>query len=75
MQQLGAMAAALAKQTAEEAQKQEDIVLKDAEQLNLESLYKLPPLRTSPAGAEDADTEGTAEAEDAAEAEEAGGES
>lgn len=67
VQQLGAMAAALAKQTAEEAQKQEDIVLKDAQQLSLESLYKLAPLRTSPPAADDA-----AEADDTGDA---GGES
>jgi hypothetical protein len=74
VQQLGAMAAALAKQTAEEAQKQEDIVLKDAQQLNLESLYQLPPLRTSPLAAEDTGTEDTG-TEDTAEAEGAGPES
>jgi hypothetical protein len=58
VQQLGAMAAALAKQTAEQAQAQEDIVLKDAQQLSIESLYKLPPLRTSPLAEDEAEEAG-----------------
>ena len=58
VQQLGAMAAALAKQTAEQAQEQEDIVLKEAQQLSIESLYKLPPLRTSPLAEDEAEEAG-----------------
>ena len=64
VQQLGGLASELAKQTAEKAQEQQDIALKDAQQLNIETLYKLPPLRTSPPTDD--------EAEDAGEAEEAG---
>jgi hypothetical protein len=48
VQQLGGLASELAKQTAEKAQEQQDVVLKDAQQLNIDSLYKLPPLRTWP---------------------------
>ena len=46
VRQLGGLASELAKQTAEKAQEQQDVVLKDAQKLSLESLYKLPPLRT-----------------------------
>ncbi|HEX2743114.1 MAG TPA: hypothetical protein VHN16_01760 [Streptosporangiaceae bacterium] len=54
VQQLGGLASELAKQTAEKAQEQQDVVLKDAQQLNIDSLYKLPPLRTwPPADADD----------------------
>ncbi len=48
VRQLGGLASELAKQTAEKAQEQQDVVLKDAQQLNLDSLYKLPPLGTWP---------------------------
>jgi hypothetical protein len=48
VRQLGGLASELAKQTAEKAQEQQDVVLKDAQQLNIDSLYKLPPLRTWP---------------------------
>lgn len=48
VQQLGGLASELAKQTAEKAQEQQDVVLKDAQQLNIDSLYELPPLRTWP---------------------------
>ncbi len=48
VRQLGGLASELAKQTAEKAKEQQDIVLKDAQQLNLDSLYKLPPLGTWP---------------------------
>jgi hypothetical protein len=48
VRQLGGLASELAKQTAEKAQEQQDVVLKDAQQLNIESLYSLPPLRTWP---------------------------
>jgi hypothetical protein len=45
VRQLGGLASELAKQTAERAQKQQDSVLADAQALNLDSLYKLPPLQ------------------------------
>jgi hypothetical protein len=48
VRQLGGLAAELAKQTSEKAQEQQDIVLKDAQQLNLDSLYRLPPIGTWP---------------------------
>jgi hypothetical protein len=57
VRQLGALASELAKQTAEKAQKQQDSVLADAQQLNIDSLYTSPALRMrSPASgaAEDA---------------------
>ena len=54
VQQLGALASELAKQTAEKAQKQQDSVLADAQQLDIGSLYALPPLRMQPPTAGDA---------------------
>jgi len=53
VRQLGGLASELAKQTAEKAQEQQDIVLKDAQQLNLDSLYELPSLGTWPPEDED----------------------
>jgi len=44
VRQLGGLASELAKQTAERAQEQQDVVLRAAQQLSIESLYKLPPL-------------------------------
>jgi hypothetical protein len=44
VRQLGGLASELAKQTAEKAQEQQDVVLRAAQQLSIESLYKLPPL-------------------------------
>jgi hypothetical protein len=55
VRQLGGLASELAKQTAEKAQEQQDVVLSDAQQLNIDSLYKLPPLRTWPPADDDAD--------------------
>jgi hypothetical protein len=46
VRQLGGLASELAKQTAEKAKGQQDSVLADAQQMNIESLYRLPPLRT-----------------------------
>lgn len=63
VRQLGGLASELAKQTAEKAQEQQDVVLSDAQQLNMDSLYKLPPLRTWPPGSEGAEAE-AAEAEE-----------
>jgi hypothetical protein len=64
VRQLGGLASELAKQTAEKAQEQQDVVLSDAQQLNIDSLYKLPPLRTWPPADDDDDA---AEAGDAPE--------
>ena len=68
VRQLGGLASELAKQTAEKAQEQQDVVLKDAQQLNLDSLYRLPTLGTWPPGdspaedgpAEDSPVQGSA---------------
>jgi hypothetical protein len=54
VRQLGGLASELAKQTAERAQEQQDVVLKDAQQLNLDSLYQLPSLGAWPPGEDDA---------------------
>src|SRR5205085_9384040 len=48
VRQLGGLASELAKRTAEKAQEQQDVVLKEAQQLNLDSLYKLPVIGTWP---------------------------
>jgi len=48
VRQLGGLASELAKQTAEKAQEQQDVVLKDAQQLNLDSLYQQEPIGTWP---------------------------
>jgi len=45
VRQLGGLASELAKQTAGKAQQQQDLVLADAQQLDIDGLYKLPPLR------------------------------
>jgi hypothetical protein len=54
VRQLGGLASELAKQTAEKAQKQQDSVLADAQQLDIDSLYASPPLSTQPPAAGDA---------------------
>jgi hypothetical protein len=46
VRQLGGLASELAKQTAEKAEKQQHEVLTDAQQLDLDGLYELPPLST-----------------------------
>jgi hypothetical protein len=46
VRQLGGLASELAKQTAGKAQGQQDSVLSDAQQLDIRSLYELPPLST-----------------------------
>ena len=51
VRQLGGLASELAKQTAEKAQKQQDSVLADAQQLDIDSLYASPPLSTQPPAA------------------------
>ena len=48
VRQLGGLASELAKQTAEKAQEQQDVVLKDAQQLDLDGLYQLPQIGTWP---------------------------
>jgi hypothetical protein len=45
VRQLGGLASELAKQTAVKAQRQQDSVLSDAQQLDIGSLYAAPPLR------------------------------
>ena len=52
VRQLGGLASELAKQTAEKAQGQQDSVLADAQQLNIDSLYRSPPLRMRSAAAD-----------------------
>ena len=46
VRQLGGLASELAKQTARKAQEQQDSVLTDAQQLDIGSLYRSPPLGT-----------------------------
>jgi hypothetical protein len=55
VRQLGGLASELAKQTAEKAQEQQDSVLADAQQLNIDSLYGLPPLLPRPTAADNAE--------------------
>ena len=50
VRQLGGLASELAKQTAEKAQEQQDVVLKDAQQLDLDSLYRQEPIGAWPPG-------------------------
>ena len=54
VRQLGGLASELAKQTAEKAQEQQDVVLKDAQQLDLDGLYQSPQLGTWPPAEDDA---------------------
>jgi hypothetical protein len=56
VRQLGGLASELAKHVAEKAQEQQDTVLADTQQLNIDSLYRLPPLRRRPPG-DDADAD------------------
>ena len=48
VRQLGGLASELAKQTAQKAEKQQHEVLTDAQQLDIDGLYELPPLSTGP---------------------------
>lgn len=57
VRQLGGLASELAKQVAEKAQEQQDTVLADAQQLNIDGLYRLPPLRRRPSGDDGGDAE------------------
>jgi hypothetical protein len=54
VRQLGGLASELAKLTAEKAQEQQDVVLKDAQRLDLDGLYRLPQLGTWPPAGDDA---------------------
>ena len=54
VRQLGGLASELAKATAEKAQEQQDVVLKDAQRLDLDGLYQLPQLGTWPPAGDDA---------------------
>jgi hypothetical protein len=54
VRQLGGLASELAKQTAEKAQEQQDVVLKDAKRLDLDGLYRLPQLGSWPPDGDDA---------------------
>jgi hypothetical protein len=53
VRQLGGLASELAKQTAQKAEKQQDVVLTDAQQLDMDSLYESPPLSPQQPGAGD----------------------
>jgi hypothetical protein len=55
VRQLGGLASELAKRTAERAQEQQDVVLADAQQLSIDSLYRKPPLRRRPPDGDAAD--------------------
>ncbi len=57
VRQLGALASELAKQTAEKAQKQENTVVADTQQLGLDKLYTMTPLPVGAPSEEDEDTE------------------
>jgi len=54
VRQLGGLASELAKQTAEKAQEQQDVVLKDAQRLDLDGLYQSPQLGNWPPAEDDA---------------------
>jgi hypothetical protein len=51
VRQLGGLASELAKQTADRARTQQDVVLADAQKIELDKLYELPPLPTGPTDA------------------------
>jgi hypothetical protein len=53
VRQLGGLASELAKQTAQKAEKQQDVVLTDAQKLDIDSLYESPPLTPQQPGAGD----------------------
>jgi hypothetical protein len=48
VRQLGGLASELAKQIADRARDQQDVVLADAQRIGVDSLAKLPPLRSGP---------------------------
>ena len=53
VRQLGALASELARQTAEKAKPQQDVVLADTQKMDIDRLYELPQLRTGPPGSDD----------------------
>jgi hypothetical protein len=53
VRQLGALAAELAKQTADRARAQQDVALADAQRMDIDRLYELPPLAAGAPGDED----------------------
>jgi hypothetical protein len=55
VRQLGGLASELAKTIAEKAQEQQDVVLKEAQQLNLDDLYQRPVIGTWPPAEEAAE--------------------
>jgi hypothetical protein len=54
VRQLGGLASELAKQTADRARAQQDVVLADAQKIDLDKLYLMPPLPGGPGGPADA---------------------
>jgi hypothetical protein len=50
IRQLGGLASELAKQTADKAQAQQDLVLADTQKLSIDHLYELPPLNVGAPG-------------------------
>jgi hypothetical protein len=61
VRQLGGLASELAKQTAERARAQQDLVLADAQKLDLDKLYELPALPVGPGDEPDGDEPPVAE--------------
>ncbi|HEY1643528.1 MAG TPA: hypothetical protein VGG35_22870 [Streptosporangiaceae bacterium] len=61
VRQLGALASELARQTAEKAKPQQDVVLADTQKMDIDHLYELPQLRTRPPGSDDQDAGAAAE--------------
>jgi hypothetical protein len=56
VRQLGGLASELARRTAEKMKAQQDVVLRDAQNLGPDRLYALPPVPLDDPGAEDAET-------------------
>lgn len=52
VRQLGGLASELARQTADRAKAQQDVVVADAKKIELSKLYELPPLPSGPGDAE-----------------------
>jgi hypothetical protein len=61
VRQLGGLASELARQTAERARAQQDLVLADAQKLDLDKLYELPALPVGPGDEPDGDEPPVAE--------------
>jgi hypothetical protein len=57
VRQLGGLASELARQTADRARTQQDVVVGDAQKLDLAKLYELPPLPSGPADLPEAEPE------------------